>query len=69
MSVIKYVASLLIAGFLVMCGLRAAEWLIPQPETRVILCLDDERYGSLCASLDEVKDNIAAIQSAQENAP
>jgi hypothetical protein len=42
-------------GALVVVGMRAAEWLIPKPETRLIVCLaEDVDKSRACRTLDEL---------------
>jgi hypothetical protein len=42
-------------GALVVVGMRAAEWLIPKPETRLIVCFaEDVDNSRTCKTLDEL---------------
>ena len=41
-------------GFLMVCGMRAAEYLIPKPETRVLICF--ENVDSDCKKLSELNE-------------
>ena len=65
MKTLKYIASLLFAGFVVMCGLRAAEWLIPAPAMRIIVCYGNLGTTSVCMPLDEVKEIISDQQEVE----
>lgn len=38
----------MVIGAAIMVGIRAAEWLIPQPETRVIICTYDDMGETEC---------------------
>lgn len=39
---IKSVVQIIFLGAFVVVGMRAAEWVIPQPEMRVVVCLASE---------------------------
>ena len=43
----------LFLGALVACGMRAAEWLIPKPEARIVVCMATDD-APICKRLDEV---------------
>ena len=50
-----------IAGALAMAGIRAAEWLIPEPEQRIVICMADELGDvTICRSLQDMLDKAEA---------
>ena len=52
-----------IVCFVVFCGGRAAEWLIPAPEARILVCFEyDVEMGNTCHSL---KDLVEAKKKRQ----
>ncbi len=54
---LKYAGWFLLAGALLIVGMRAAEWLIPKPETRILICFEDDvRLGNTCKRLDELRE-------------
>lgn len=55
METVKTVLQMLAVGVIVVIGMRAAEWLIPAPEMRVIICMaDDVGTVEACASAAEL---------------
>ena len=53
----KSVAQILLVGALIVVGMRAAEWVIPQPEMRVVMCFANEiDQVEVCNSLKELLD-------------
>lgn len=46
---------LLFVGILAGAGFRIAQWVIPEPDTRIVVCMaSDARYGE-CRLLSELK--------------
>lgn len=43
-----------IIGFIIGAGMRAAEWIIPKPETRVVVCMADDLDVVACKSLNSL---------------
>lgn len=55
MGIIKDVLKLMAFGAIVIIGVRAAEWIIPAPETRVIVCMaEDMDKVDTCVDLKEL---------------
>ena len=59
----KEIVKLLLIGAIIVAGMRAAEWLIPEPESRVLICFpsDTEKFRG-CRSLADMIDKIEATQ-------
>lgn len=55
MELIKNVLKLMAIGAIVIVGVRVAEWLIPAPEMRIIVCMgEDIKKVDTCVSLKEL---------------
>ncbi|KVP17370.1 hypothetical protein [Burkholderia ubonensis] len=51
----KTSGALLAAGILFGLGERIGQWLLPAPDTRVVLCAADESVDDECVPLDAAK--------------
>jgi uncharacterized protein (DUF486 family) len=45
----------ILIGVLVMLGMRAVEWTIPAPSTRIVFCMYED--GGHCKTLQELKES------------
>lgn len=55
LDAVKHGCILIGVGFLVGVGIRAGEWLIPKPETRVLICQAGAAGKAVvCQRLDEM---------------
>ncbi len=49
------IAQIIGMGILVMIGIRAAEWFIPAPEQRIVICFANELdQVEICKELNEI---------------
>jgi len=55
---LKYaLLTVIAAGAMFVVGGRIAEWVIPKPETRILVCFhSDLRDGTVCRSLKDIID-------------
>lgn len=66
MKIAKEVMWLVMCGFIVMVGLRAAEWLIPEPPSRIVICYGSDGKEPVCLPMDELALRIKRIQESGE---
>lgn len=58
------VAQIIAIGALVMIGIRAAEWVIPGPATRVVICFANELdQVEICLDVKEIIERAEAKKS------
>lgn len=48
------IAAYLVLGLAAGAGIRAAEWLIPKPETRFVICMAYDMDKPVCEDLDKI---------------
>jgi hypothetical protein len=76
MTMLRTAAGYFMLGVCVVAGIRAAEWVIPQPELRMVVCLADD-LGSVhaCRTLNELleasaqrggKERMRPVREAKE---
>jgi hypothetical protein len=51
---VRVLLAVLAIGVVAGSGIRAAEWAIPKPETRVIVCMADDLDKIACKSLTDM---------------
>lgn len=62
METLKYIGLFLLAGAVMTVGMRAVEWLIPQPESRIFVCMaSDVGEIEVCEQLEQLKKKTHRI--------
>lgn len=55
LKIMKHIGLLLLIGMVIATGMRVAEWLIPKPETRVVVCFANEiGQVEICKNLEKM---------------
>lgn len=59
------IAQIIGIGALIVAGMRAAEWVIPQPEERVLICFANELdQVQICRTIKEILERSEARAKA-----
>ena len=59
----KQIAWMLVIGASLMLGIRAVEWLVPEPPSRIIVCMASDLGKRECRNLEEL------MQAKEKPAP
>lgn len=61
------IAQIIGIGALVVAGMRAADWVIPKPESRVVMCFANELdQVEICRNLKELMERAELRKKAQK---